>query len=106
MTMLTPSPNVSKAALRALTELTGEPRLNVALWLTLKDAIEYRLQKIDADIQALEKKYGMSFDQFETQGKAGSIPEQFSLEVENDYLEWDGLTSRRQKLEKIEQWLV
>jgi hypothetical protein len=102
----TPTPTISKAALRALTELTGEPRLNVALLIALKDAVEHRLEKIDEAIDALEQKYGMSFEQFQTQGEEGKIPDQFSYAVESDYLEWDGLMSRKKKLEKIGQWLI
>jgi hypothetical protein len=97
---------IPKVALRALTELTGEPRLDVALLLILQDAIEYRLEKINAAIKTYEQKYGMSFDQFQARGQEESIPNQFSHEVESDYLEWDGLVSRKQKLEKIRQWLT
>ncbi len=97
---------IPKVALRALTELTGEPRLDVALLLTLQDAIEYRLEKINAAIKTYEQKYGTSFDQFQSRGQEESIPNQFSHEVESDYLEWDGLVSRKQKLKKIRQWLT
>lgn len=97
---------IPKVALRALTELTGEPRLDVALLLTLQDAIEYRLQKINTALHTYEQKYGMSFDQFQARGQEESLPDQFSYEVESDYLEWDGLASRKQKLEKIRQWLT
>lgn len=106
MTTTTPSPTISKAALRALTELTGEPRLNVALLIALKDAVEHRLEKIDEAIHQLEQKYEMSFEQFQAQGEGEKIPDQFSFEVESDYLEWDGLMSRKKKLEKIGQWLI
>jgi hypothetical protein len=106
MTTVTPTPTISKAALRALTELTGEPRLNVALLIALKDAIEHRSQKIDEAIDEFEEKYGMSFAQFQAQGEEGIIPDQFSYEVESDYLEWDGLISRKKKLQKIGQWLI
>ena len=97
---------IPKVALRALTELTGEPQLDVALLITLRDAIEHRLEKIEAAIREYERKYGMSFEKFQAQGENKGIPDQFSYEVESDYLEWDGLTSRKKKLEKIGQWLI
>lgn len=97
---------VPKVALRALTELTGEPRFDVALLIALRDAVEHRLEKIDAAIQAYEQQYGMSFEQFQARGQAEEIPDQFSYDVESDYLEWDGLMSRKRKLEKIRQWLA
>lgn len=105
MTLLsTPSP-IPKTTLQALTELTGEPRLNVALLLTLQDAIAHRLAKINADIRRLEEKYGMSFEQFQSLGEQGKLADQFSFAVESDYLEWDGLVSRKKKLENMAQWL-
>ena len=106
MSTTTPTTTIPKVALRALTELTGEPRLDVALLITLRDAIEHRLEKIDAAIREYERKYGMSFEKFQDQGENKSIPNQFSYEVESDYLEWDGLMSRKKKLEKIGQWLI
>ena len=106
MSTATSGPTVSKLALRALTELTGEPRFNVALRIALRDAVEHRLEKIDAAIATLEHKYGMPFDEFQARGQVQEIPNQFSYEVESDYLEWDGLTSRKRKLERIRQWLT
>jgi hypothetical protein len=100
------APTVPKVALKALTELTGEPRFDVALLITLRDAIEHRLGKISDDIQTYERKYDMSFEQFQARGEEKNIPDQFSYEVEGDYLEWEGLVSHKEKLLKINQWLV
>lgn len=99
-------PTVPKVALKALTELTGEPRFDVALRIALRDAVEHRLEKIDQAMREYERKYGMSFAEFESRGRKEEIPNQFSHQVESDYLEWDGLTSRKRKLEKIHQWLT
>jgi hypothetical protein len=106
MSTASSEPTIPKVALRALTELTGEPRFDVALRIALRDAVEHRLEKIDEAIRDYERKYGMPFDEFEAHGEKEEIPDQFSYHVESDYLEWDGLTSRRQKLEEIHQWLT
>ncbi len=106
MSTTTSTTPVPKVALRALTELTGEPRFDVALLIALRDAVEHRLEKIDVAIQAYEQRYGMSFEQFQARGQAEEIPDQFSYDVESDYLEWDGLMSRKRELEKIRQWLA
>ena len=106
MSTTTPTTTIPKVALRALTELTGEPRLDVALLIALRDAIEHRLEKINIAIHDYERKYGIPFEQFQARGQDKSIPDQFSYEVESDYLEWDGLMSRKKKLEKIGQWLI
>ena len=105
MSTTSSEPTIPKVALKALTELTGEPRFDVALRIALRDAVEHRLEKIHEAIRDYEQEYGMSFDEFEARGKKEEIPNQFSYEVESDYLEWDGLTSRREKLEEIHQWL-
>lgn len=106
MITTTSAPTISKATLRALTTLTGEPRLDIALLIALKDTVEHRLGKIDAATHELEQKYRMSFEQFLIYSEEGTIPNQFSYEVESDYLEWDGLMSRKKKIEKIGQWLI
>ena len=43
----------------ALRELTGEARPDVASMLVLRDAVAFRLQHINEEIQTLEAKYGM-----------------------------------------------
>jgi hypothetical protein len=45
MTTEAPPTIIPKVALRALSELTGEPRFDVALFITLRDAVEHRLEK-------------------------------------------------------------
>ena len=89
--------------IEALTELTGEPRVNVALLLALQDAVAYRLGMVHAAIAALEQKYGMSFEEFEAQGRAETISNQFAYDVERDYFEWDGLIRRKQKLRQLKR---
>ena len=106
MSTATPTTTIPKVALRALTELTGEPRFDVALLIALRDAVEHRLEKIEEAISDYEQQYDMSFEQFQTRGQKEDIPNQFSYEVESDYLEWDGLVSRKTKLERIREWLV
>jgi len=106
MSTAPPTPTIPKVALRALTELTGEPRFDVALLIALRDTVEHRLEKIDEAIREYERKYSMSFEQFQARGEDQGIPNQFSHKVESDYLEWDGLMSRKRKLERIRQWLM
>ena len=98
--------SMPKVALRALIELTGQPEIDLALLTTLRDALKYRLEKIDKALKALERKYGMSFSEFEAQGRAQRLPDQFSYEVEQDYFEWDSLVTRKRKLQEIAEWLI
>jgi hypothetical protein len=47
-----------------LRDLTGEPRPDVALLLVLRDALAYRLDQIEENLQSLEAKYGMPFNEY------------------------------------------
>ena len=68
---------------------------NVIVGLTQKGTVAHRLEEIDGRIALFEQKYGMPFERFLMQGEEGVIQNQFSYEVERDYLEWGGLISRR-----------
>jgi len=97
---------LSKATQKALTELTGEPRIEVALRITLKDSVEHRLEIIEREAFAFERKYGMSFEEFKHNWEQGKIFDKYSFEVEKDYWEWEGTISRKKKIEGIEEWLI
>jgi hypothetical protein len=47
-----------KGTARALRDLTGEPRPDVALLLVLRDALAYRLGQIETDLRAFEASTG------------------------------------------------
>lgn len=100
------TPAIPKATLRALTELTGQVELGPALLITLKDAIEHRLSGIGARIRVYENRYGMTFEEFQSRGRSGDLPDQTSYQTESDYFEWDSLITRRSKLNDILQWLI
>ena len=109
MTILTnelAASSVPKATLRALTELTGQVELGPAILMTLRDAIEHRLEVIEAGMRVYEQRYGMSFEKFEFNGRSGDLPARFSYPVEQDYIDWDGLIARQRKLQEILQWLA
>lgn len=97
---------IPKNALKVLSDLTGEPRFEVALWMTLRDTIEHRLEKIAAQRTAFEEKYGMDFEAFKRLWAAEQVPNQYTYPVEKDYLEWEGLVTRQAKLEETYRWLV
>ncbi len=101
-----PTSTIPKAARRALIELTGQVELGPAVLITMKDAIEYRLEGIASQIDAYERRYGMTFKQFDASGSRGDLPDPTSYQTEQDYFEWDGLMTRQQKLGDILQWLA
>jgi len=85
--------NISKTLL----EITGEPRAEIAILELLKDAVEHRIEKIDAEIKKLEGKYDMTFEEFKDKFNSGKITDSYSYSVEAYYLEWEGLVNRLSK---------
>jgi hypothetical protein len=92
---------ISPQLLKVLMELTGEVNIDNALRAVARDAVNYRLQHIEERIRALEQKYGLPFEKFENLFQAGKIPNQHSYEVEQEYLEWEGLICRQQRLSEV-----
>ncbi len=99
---MTIATNISKTLL----EITGEPRIEIAILELLKDAIEHRIEKINAEIKNLEGKYLMSFEEFKNKFNSGKIPDSYSYSVETDYLEWEGLTNRLFKYNSLVSTLI
>ncbi|MBM3145041.1 MAG: hypothetical protein FJ010_08745 [Chloroflexi bacterium] len=95
-----------KAVIKALFELTGQVEIGPAILITLKDAVEHRLDGIIAQIRSYERRYEMTFEQFEARGRSGDLQDCTSFETERDYFDWDGLITRQRKLSDILEWLA
>jgi hypothetical protein len=96
---------ISPQLLKALTDLTGEIHLDSALRMVTQQAIAHRLESIAKQLHTLEQKYGMSFEQFNVSFQAGALSNQYSYEVEQNYLEWEGLLCRQRRLQEVRDWL-
>ena len=96
---------ISPSVLKALVDFTGEFRVDMAIRLTLRDAARFKLRELESGLNRFEEKYGMTFSQFERAFQDGDIPDAFSYEVESDYLEWEGLLSRKKHAEDVLQWM-
>jgi hypothetical protein len=86
---------------KTLMDLTGEPRVELAIMDLLKDAIEHRIEKIEKEIDLYKKKYDMSFEEFKRKFEKNEIANSYSHDVEMDYLEWEGLISRLEKYTRM-----
>lgn len=95
------STTISPGVLKALVDFTGEPRADLAIRLTLQDAARFRLEELGQGLGRFEKKYGMKFPEFEKAFQDEKVPHAYSYEVESDYLEWEGLLSRKKRTEKV-----
>ena len=96
---------ISPQLLKVLTDVTGEIKLENAVRIVAQDAIDHRLEHLAKQLQALEQKYGITFTQFDARFQQGEIPCQHSYEVEQDYLEWEGLICRQRRLQEVRAWL-
>ena len=96
----------TKSVEKILIDLTGEPRAEVALHVALKDVVEHRLELIETETGKMEAKYRVAFPEFKKKWEEGQIEQKHSYEVEKDYWEWEGLVSRKNKIEEISKWLV
>jgi len=91
---------------RALRDVTGEPRPDVALLLVLRDAVAYRLGQIEADLHAFEAKYGIIFDEYRQRWESEDRDEDYRWETERDYLAWEALVTQKNRLENVYSWLI
>ena len=84
---------------RTLVELTGEPRLEVALTLVIRDYARHKTETIDAAILRYEAKYKMPFDEYKRLWE--------TVDQEEDYLVVkaiiENLYNRNEKYLKIEE---
>jgi len=88
-----------------LTDLTGEPRSDVALTLIMRDYARYKLAEIEVAIRQFEEKYGMPFEAYKQIWETEDREEHYTYEAEQDYLEWEALITRRQRLLESLAWL-
>ncbi|KXA97553.1 hypothetical protein AKJ37_00995 [candidate division MSBL1 archaeon SCGC-AAA259I09] len=79
--------------------------MDLAMRSTLKDALEHRLERIAREEKEFMEKYGMGFEDFEEEWKHGGIENRYSYDIESDYWEWEGLKTRREKIEEALKWL-
>jgi hypothetical protein len=90
-----------KETAQFLTELTGEPQPDMAMWIVLKDAIAHRWEQVIARERDYESKYGMPFEEYRRRWETRDTPADYSFESERDYLEWEALITRKARLEKM-----
>ncbi|QGA80932.1 hypothetical protein [Candidatus Nanohalobium constans] len=91
--------SVSGDTAKLLKDVTGESRVDSAVRSTVRDAMIYRLGKVEDQIEGFEEKYGMSFEEFEDEWEDNNIDDKHSHEVEKDFWEWEGLVSRKKVIE-------
>ncbi|KXA91414.1 hypothetical protein AKJ57_01230 [candidate division MSBL1 archaeon SCGC-AAA259A05] len=97
--------SISKSTAKLLKDITGEADLDLAMRATLKDALEHRLEEIERKEKEFREKSGMEFEEFEESWEDGKIKGKYSYDVESDYWGWEGLKTRRKKIEEALKWV-
>jgi len=92
---------ISKPIYRILTDLTREPRLEVALPLAVKDLVRLKLKETSDQREAFERRYGMDFEAFKQAWGEGRIADRHSYEVERDYWEWEATVTDEERLHQM-----
>jgi hypothetical protein len=80
---------VSKPVYQILNTITGEPRLEIALPLALKELVSLKLQEATKQRRSFEERYAMDFATFQTTWLDKGEKRNHSYEVENDLWEWE-----------------
>jgi len=97
---------IPQPAYNVLRRLTGESRPEVALSLALKELVRLRLEAARAKIAAFERKYEMTFGDFQKSWQEGRIPKAHTHAVETDYWNWEAATTDVAALEELAQWVI
>lgn len=92
---------ISKPIYQILSDLTQEPRLEVALLLAIKDWIRLKLKETSEQREAFEHRYGMEFQIFKQAWIEGRIENNHSYEVERDYWEWEATVTDEERLHQV-----
>jgi hypothetical protein len=92
---------ISKPIYRILSDLTQEPRVEVALPLAIKDWVRLKLKETREQRVAFETRYGMGFAAFQQAWEQGQIADKHSYEVERDYWAWEAIVTDEAQLEHM-----
>ena len=94
-----------KETAQALVDLTGEVRVDAVLTMVIRDYARQKLADLETGLRRFERKYGMSFEAYHRIWESEDRPEHYTFEAEDDYLMWEGLVTRRNRLVESFAWL-
>jgi hypothetical protein len=92
---------ISKPIYQVLSDLTQEPRVEVALPLAIKDWVRLKLNEATRQRLAYERRYGMDFFTFKHDWEQDAIANKHTYEVEQDYWEWEAAVTDEQRLKEM-----
>lgn len=87
-----------KETSQALTELTGEPRTDLALAVVIRDYAKRKMEELVARMKQYEEKYGTTFENYRQKWETQEREVDYSYEAETDYLHWEALFTQHKRL--------
>ncbi len=96
---------ISAGMRKALSILTRESRMDIAITLVVKELLHLRINRAKGAIAKFEKKYEMTFAEFEKACDVGRIENPYSYEVEEDDWNWELSITELEDLMEYKQWL-
>jgi len=97
---------ISKPLYQILSDLTQEPRVEVALSLAIKDWLRLKLKEAREQREAFEQRYAMDWQAFEQAWRENRIENKHSYEVERDYWEWEAAVTDEERLRQMSESLL
>lgn len=96
---------ISPKTARLLKDVTGETHLDAAVLSTLEDALVHRLESIEEELEELEERHGMDWEEFSSAWEEGEIEDRHSFETERTYWRWEELVTRRSRIQEALSWV-
>jgi hypothetical protein len=95
-----------KPANQILKLLTKKSSIDSALPLAMKDLLRLKIRERQAQVKDFEKKYGMTFTEYEQACMDGRIENPYSYEIEKDGWDWEALITEIEDFEEMAKWLA
>ena len=89
---------IDKNLYKALVDAFGQEVIREKINSFLVSAIETQLEKYILEILNFEKKYGLTFMEFEKEWDEGKIKDKHSHEVEGDFVDWEMMEMEKKEL--------
>lgn len=89
-----------------LTQMSDTPDIETALRKILSDYLRLKIEALQAQINAIESKWRMSFAEFAQEFEADGIEDSHSYSVESDFWEWEAAETLLEQYQSLrEQWI-
>ncbi|MFH1148087.1 MAG: hypothetical protein V1736_10330 [Pseudomonadota bacterium] len=97
-------PAVSPRLGEFLIKTTGAKDINNAFEKIFTDYLELKLRSLKNAIESFQTKWGMGFDSFKERLKAGTLgKDTYSLDVEQDFWQWEEAETLRMHYEALKK---